>query len=162
MSNKVFGIIGCGWLGLAVAEKWISAQKQVHGTTTTESKIRLLESKGVHAHLLTGDLSKDETQWIKSIDVLLLCVPPTRLKEKYAALLLELVKQAKPTTKTIMISSTSVYGNRNQLATEQDALDGTGRNASYVIEAEKQLKELVKENLTIIRMSGLIGKDRHP
>jgi len=46
--NKI-GIIGCGWLGLALAKKFVEKGYSVHGSTTTKSKIEVLNklrSKG--------------------------------------------------------------------------------------------------------------------
>jgi nucleoside-diphosphate-sugar epimerase len=160
--GKTYGVIGCGWLGLPIAEKWTNEQKKVHGTTTTEGKIELLKSKRIIPHILKDNIEEEKKEWMKEIDILLLCIPPSNLKEKYADFLVDIVKHLKPSAKTVMISSTSVYGNKNQIAIEEDTLDGTGRNTPFIIAAEKKLSAYAKESITTIRMSGLLGKDRNP
>jgi len=52
MENKIYGTVGCGWLGLPMAKKWIQEKKTVHGTTTSKEKIEIIEAEGIHAHIL--------------------------------------------------------------------------------------------------------------
>ena len=162
MNEKKYAIVGCGWLGLPVAEKWTSENKEVYGTTTSESKIELLKSKGIDAHILKEGTIEVNKEWMKEIDVLLLCIPPSQLKEKYAEFLISIVQLLDSNAKVVMISSTSVYGDNNQIANEESPLDGTGRNAPFIIEAEQKLRATLKGNLTTIRFSGLVGLDRNP
>jgi Trk K+ transport system NAD-binding subunit len=56
--NKKLGIIGCGWLGTHIAKR-VSNQYEIFATTTTESKIEDLESKGFNT-----TLSNFQTNWI--------------------------------------------------------------------------------------------------
>lgn len=162
MKNKTFGVVGCGWLGMPMAKKWVEDNKVVHGTTTTEEKLKTIVDNGVQAHLLTTTNIEKNKHWLQKLDVLLLCIPPSRLKEKYGDFMLEIVKQLQSQGKIIFISSTSVYANNNQTATEEDQLGGKSRNAPYVIDAEKKLSTFAKDRLTVLRMSGLVGKCRHP
>ncbi|PKR82125.1 hypothetical protein CW751_01955 [Brumimicrobium salinarum] len=162
MKNKTFGVVGCGWLGLSIAEKWVNDGYVVHGTTTTPEKLKLLNSKGIESHFLTNQVKPEDFTWLKKLDFLLLCVPPSTLKEEYANFLVDVARRIPAEAKIIMISSTSVYANKNQIAIETDELDGTSRSAPHVIAAEKALKDLFQKRLTIIRMSGLVGKQRHP
>lgn len=166
MSDRVYGVVGCGWLGMPIAKEWISRSRVVHGTTSTESKLEKLEEENIIAHLLSGEesvqISSENTKWLKTIDVLLLNIPPSSLKESYGDLMLNIVKELNPEANIIFISSTSVYANTNQKVSEQTPLKGKGRNSKYIIEAEEMLREYANHRLTIIRMSGLIGKGRNP
>ena len=61
--NKI-GILGSGWLGLALAEKAKKKGHQVWTTTTTEGKVDRLKNKGFHAQYL----SFSETSMVGKID----------------------------------------------------------------------------------------------
>ncbi|PWH85549.1 Rossmann-fold NAD(P)-binding domain-containing protein [Brumimicrobium oceani] len=162
MSKNIYGVVGCGWLGLPTAKKWIQEEKTVHGTTTSKDKIESLEKVGINAHILDSEKSNEETKWLSELDYILLNIPPSSLKEEYGNFMLKIVKQLKPPAKIIFISSTSVYANNNQEVTEASELEGTRRNSAYLIDAEKMLEEFAKERLTIIRFAGLVGGDRNP
>lgn len=162
MLNKIYGVVGCGWLGLPIAQKWVGEKKTVHGTTTSLEKVKVLESQGILAHILDSKHEEKETKWLNEIDVLLLNIPPSSVKEEYAQFMIKIAKQVKPDAKIIFISSTSVYANNNDVVNESAELEGTRRNSAFIINAEKALEDFAKERLTIIRMSGLVGKDRNP
>ncbi len=162
MSNKIYGVVGCGWLGMPVAKKWIQEQKTVHGTTTSADKIKTLEEAGIIAHVLNSDKNNEATQWLSKLDYILLNIPPSNLKEEYGSFMLKIVKQLKHEARIIFISSTSVYANNNNLVTEKGELEGTRRNSAYLINAEKMLQDFAMDRLTIIRMAGLVGEDRNP
>ena len=162
MSKKIYGVVGCGWLGLPMAKKWIQEQKIVHGTTTSTDKIKNLETEGIIAHVLDSEKGNETTKWLSELDYILLNIPPSSLKEEYGNYMLKIVKQLNPEAKIIFISSTSVYANNNQEVTEESELEGTRRNSAYLIKAEQMLLDFAKDRLTIIRMAGLVGKDRNP
>ena len=61
--NKI-GILGSGWLGLALAEKAKKKGHQVWTTTTTKGKVDRLQNKGFHAQYL----SFSETSMVGKID----------------------------------------------------------------------------------------------
>jgi len=160
--DKKYAVVGCGWLGLPIAEKWVNENKKVYGTTTTDNKIKTIEDKGIEAHILEDGMVESNKEWLKKVDYLLLCIPPSNLKENYSNFLLKIVEQLNKDAKIVMISSTSVYGDNNTEVNEESPLDGTGRNSRYVIEAEQKLKAYAKKNVSVIRMSGLVGADRNP
>lgn len=162
MESKVYGVVGCGWLGLPTAKKWIQEKRTVHGTTTSIDKIKSLEIEGIIAHVLDSEKSAQETKWLSELDYILLNIPPSSLKEEYGNYMLKIVKQLNPEAKIIFISSTSVYANNNKLVSEEDELEGTRRNSAYLIKAEEMLQDFAKDRLTIVRMAGLVGKDRNP
>lgn len=162
MQNKIYGVVGCGWLGLQIAQKWVDEKKTVHGTTTTKDKLKELESKGIVAHYLDNKQEEKETKWLNEVDVLLLNIPPSNLKDAYATFMMKIAKQVKQDAKIIFISSTSVYANNNKEVTEESELEGTRRNSAYLIDAEKMLEDFAKGRLTIIRFAGLVGGDRNP
>jgi len=162
MKSKIYGVVGCGWLGLPIAKKWIEEQKTVHGTTTSLNKIKSLKDEGIVAHILDSKKVTQETTWLSELDYILLNIPPSNLKEEYGKYMLKIIKQLKPDAKIIFISSTSVYANSNGVVTEEGELEGSRRNSAYLINAEKMMKVFAKDRLTIVRFSGLVGGERHP
>src|SRR5690554_6100593 len=160
--EKTYGVIGCGWLGESIGQDWIKEEKTVIGSTTTKEKIEKLESIGISAHLLDHKQEEKDLKWLNKIDVLLLNIPPSDLKENYAKFMLHIAKNVKRDAKIIFISSTSVYANSNGVVTEEGELEGSRRNSAYLINAEKMMKVFAKDRLTIVRFSGLVGGERHP
>ncbi|MGB5275232.1 MAG: NAD(P)-binding domain-containing protein [Flavobacteriaceae bacterium] len=51
--NKRIGILGCGWLGLPLAESLLKKGYRIHGSTTSEEKIEMLQHKGIDAFLVS-------------------------------------------------------------------------------------------------------------
>lgn len=160
--ENCWGVIGCGWLGMPFAKHLIKDGNKVVGSTTSTEKMAVLRDAGISPVLFSAD-GKDKLEEIfNSCSYILLNIPPSSLKKNYADTMLHITNQLQSTAKIIFISSTSVYADKNQEAKETDELDGEGRNAPYIIEAEQALKNSLKERLTIIRMAGLVGGDRHP
>lgn len=157
-----WGIIGCGWLGLPFAKYLIENEIEVVGSTTSPEKIKTLDALGITPVLLSLQKSNTPLTKFATCNYILLNIPPSSLQDKYAERLSTLTKQFNPKSKVIFISSTSVYSDNNQIAEEHDKLDGEGRNAPFIIEAEKELHKVLKERLTIVRMAGLVGGNRHP
>ena len=75
---KKLGIIGCGWLGTHIAER-LSDRYEIFVTTTTESKIGTLESKGFHTTLMnfsdTLDFQIKEWDIASDLDAIIICIP---------------------------------------------------------------------------------------
>lgn len=157
-----WGIIGCGWLGLPYAKYLTGNGIEVVGTTTSPEKLKKLDELGIVPILLSLKENQVIGAELATCNYILLNIPPSSLQDKYAERLSALAKQFNPKSKVIFISSTSVYSDKNQVAQENDELDGEGRNAPFIIEAERELDKVLEERLTIIRMAGLVGGDRHP
>jgi nucleoside-diphosphate-sugar epimerase len=160
--ENCWGVIGCGWLGLPFAQHLIQNGNEVIGTTTSTEKMEVLRDAGISPVLFSTDSKNRLEEVLNSCNYLLLNIPPSSLKENYADAMLHITDRLHSKAKIIFISSTSVYADKNQEAKETDDLDGEGRNAPHIIEAEKALKQTLKDRLTIIRMAGLVGGDRHP
>jgi len=160
--QNCWGVIGCGWLGLPFAKYSIKIGDKVIGSTTSKEKVQILRDAGISPVLLSTNSNDKLDNLFTSCNYILLNIPPSNLKENYAKEMLTLSQQFNSEAKVIFISSTSVYADKNQDATESDKLDGQGRSAPYIIEVEKILQQKLNERLTIIRMAGLVGGERHP
>ncbi|GAB3814760.1 hypothetical protein GCM10028895_08160 [Pontibacter rugosus] len=59
----IVSIMGCGWLGLPLAEQLVKQGYTVKGSTTTAAKQALLEEKNIQPYLLNlADEQVDEEQ----------------------------------------------------------------------------------------------------
>ncbi|MBK0403119.1 SDR family oxidoreductase [Adhaeribacter sp. BT258] len=166
MTAKKISILGCGWLGLPLAEALVQQGYEVHGSTTTSEKLNLLAEKQIQPYLI--DLNNPEklpvNQAFFESKILIVNVPPKRNSgNNYTAQIqnLQSVLQHSKVTRIIFVSSTSVYKPSLEEITEESALDH--ENAKELIEAEKFIA--ASENpwqTTIIRFAGLFGPGRAP
>ncbi|MDG0974233.1 MAG: NAD(P)-binding domain-containing protein [Crocinitomicaceae bacterium] len=154
------GIVGCGWLGATLAEFYLEKGLVVYGTTRTPSKAEQLTQKGVHMHLL-NDFTDDLT-WLDSVDILVLNIPPSSLGAEYPCFMAHIVRFIGGKTNVIFISSTSVYDNQNRIVDEKTTEVGDSARGKTVYAAEQELNSLLGTRLTILRMAGLVGNNRHP
>ena len=52
-SQKKFSILGCGWLGLPLAEFLLKNHFLINGTTTNTHKLPILKEKSINPFLIT-------------------------------------------------------------------------------------------------------------
>ena len=169
MGDRTISIIGCGWLGLPLAERLIEEGYTVRGSTTSDEKLPLLRRIGIDAYRLqlnpkpVGDLAA-----LLQADTLLINVPPKAGKMgddfhpeqiRYVA---ESVRQL-PVTHVIYVSSTSVYPELSRVVVEADVTSPEQAAAPALLRAEEFVQRLEPERtVTILRCGGLMGYDRIP
>ncbi|WP_128331537.1 hypothetical protein [Apibacter sp. HY039] len=163
-SSHKIGIIGCGWLGFRLA-KYLSAQYALTVTTTTPSKVPLLNSEGFSSHLL--DLSSiffESNTHLKNelseTTHIILSIPfskkallsEIKIKIKNLLTLLEGYRGI-----VILFSSIGIYPDTGQPISE-DTIDPCllNKNLHYV---ENSLQSAFSD-LLILRLGGLMGDDR--
>lgn len=166
-------ILGCGWLGLPLADHLIKRNHNIKGSTTTKNKIKELREHAITPYLLKliPQLSGSEqvTDFWKS-NVLVLNIPPGRNRNSVVDYHMQQVKEVINQLKTgavdhvIYISSTSVYPSAPGVVHEDDAQPGRAGRASgnALLEAETLLLNSDDFNTTVLRFGGLYGDDRHP
>ncbi len=162
-------IIGCGWLGLPLAELLIYKEHVVKGSTTHREKLDLLSSKNIRPFLI--NLNPDETigniNGFFESDILIINIPPGRKDDIvtfHPAQINFLIDQINNSRikKVLYISSTSVYGNENKILTEEDETNPETDSGKALFISENLLKKEDGFETTIVRFGGLIGKDRNP
>lgn len=110
------GIIGCGYVGTAVAERWREFGHSITATTTRRDRIPELERVAQQVVVLKGNDSEALASMVQNQDVLLLSVAAPRggdYQESYletAKTLLPVLQQAPRVQQLIYTSSSSVYG----------------------------------------------------
>lgn len=161
-------ILGCGWLGLPLAEYLVLKGYEVKGSTTQENKLHVLDSVGIKPfliHLNPMPESKNFSDFLDT-DFLILNIPPrSRRTDIPITFYPEQIKNLIPfikksqTKEVIFISSTSVYPKLNREVCETDAI----REAHPgVYDAEQLLLNTPEFRTTILRCAGLAGGKRIP
>ena len=157
-------VLGCGWLGLALAAKLVQRGHVVKGSVTHAEKLGELAAVGVEGYLLelTPTLTGDVKDFFDT-DALLITLPPKRseagARERYPAQIRAALEHVSPNTHAVFTSSTSVYPELGRVATEADAGDDVSESGRAILEAETFVRA---RNGTILRLAGLYGYDRQP
>ena len=163
-------ILGCGWLGIPLAEALLKNGFSVSGTTTSIEKISLLQNLGVEPFLLSiedNTIKGDVLSFLKESSVLIINIPPKlrgNLADNFVekiAVLIPFIEKSN-VEKVLFVSSTSVYGDSNKTVFETTIPVPDGENGKQLLASEKLLQENITFKTTVIRFGGLIGKDRHP
>ncbi|MBT2163582.1 NAD(P)H-binding protein [Zobellia barbeyronii] len=168
--NKNIAIMGCGWLGLPLAQKFIEKGYKVNGTTTSENKISLLAAKGIHPFLISlseTEITGDINSFLTHAHVLILNVPPKlrgEHKENYVKKMQLVLKAIKSSTvrKIVFVSSTSVYGDIDGDVTEDTKPEPSTESGRQLLECEELFQNEPELETTVIRFGGLIGPNRNP
>ena len=74
---KTISILGCGWLGLPLAELFIKNNYSVNGATTTSSKLSDLKNKKISPYLITcsPEIEGDRLDEFFNCNVLIITLP---------------------------------------------------------------------------------------
>ena len=169
MTDKLISILGCGWLGLPLAEQLLKTGYTVKGSTTSAEKADWLRKKGIDAHQLQlnpepiGNLDA-----LVQADTLIIDIPPKagKLGDEFHPQQIQYVVEAvrKASVKhVIYVSSTSVYPDLNRVVTEEDVTKPEQSAAQALVQAEQLVRSLEPAcQVTILRCGGLLGYDRMP
>jgi len=156
-------VVGCGWLGLPLAKHFVENGFTVYGSTTSESKLKLLQGLKITPFLWDVSSNEDYPDFLTNCDVLVINIPPSKVNgdKSYSLCLLNVVKQISNKTKVILVSTTGVYPNDLENASIDFLFDKMDKTKETVL-SEIKLSEQLSERLSIVRMAGLIGEKRHP
>ena len=153
MKQKI-SILGCGWLGLTLAVELIAKGHGVNGSTTSYSKIKEIESKGITPFII--DISDKDTNISNFLESDILIIAITSKNSDDIKNLIKKIEKSE-VQKVLFVSSTSVYSNTNGIVTEE-----TITNNSPLADIEKLFKNNTFFESTIIRFGGMFGYNRKP
>lgn len=175
LENKRISILGCGWLGLPLAQKLIETGFEIKGSTTSESKLEVLHSNKIEPFLIA--LSEDKiigniSEFLNDSEILIIDIPPGLRKITETTSEKTFVNKIKTLLpfiensnieKVIFISSTSVYGDSDTIptVTEESVLYPDTESGKQLIEVENLFRNNTNFETSIIRFGGLIGEDRN-
>lgn len=167
---KQISILGCGWLGLPLAQQLGSQRFQIKGATTSESKLSVLQHAGIEPFLLnvTGDAIEGNIHsFLKDSEILILNIPP-KLRGDAQDNFVDKVRnviaavEASTVAKVLFVSSTSVFPDCNETITESTIPNPDSESGLQLLESEQLLNVNNNFQTTVVRFGGLIGENRHP
>jgi len=166
------GIIGCGWLGKALAANLIAQGTSVLATSSQQCNVEQLQKQGIKAQALR--LPANTTQ-LNQHDIfmqkcLVIAITPQFRKGQTdygvkVAQLVDAAKQRDITERIILLSSTAVYHGLEGIVDEDSKLDLVAsmplEKAQILYAAEQAVLNFQKQG-SVLRLAGLVGPERHP
>ncbi|MGE4289785.1 MAG: NAD(P)-binding domain-containing protein [Salinivirgaceae bacterium] len=152
--QKRLSILGCGWLGKALAKNLVEKGWELKGSVTSPSKMNELKEVGINPFVIDiGQRDYELTPFLDS-EVLLMALPPQELDD-YQRLIDNLEKTG--LKKVLFISSTSVYIDSNNELNEEAPV-----NEGRLALAEALFTNNPNFKCTVLRFGGLFGYKRKP
>lgn len=170
--KKKVAILGCGWLGFALAENLVQDGYCVKGSTTSPEKFEDFKNadiEPVQIQLTESGIKGDFEGFLEETNVLIIDIPPGLRKNPESDFvgkikhLLQLIENA-ALEKVILVSSTSVFEDVEDFLeySETNAPNGTSNAAKQLQRVEQLILSLKSAKGSVVRFGGLIGGDRHP
>jgi nucleoside-diphosphate-sugar epimerase len=154
--TKKISILGCGWLGFPLTKHLKNKSYPIKGSSRNKNKLELLDKNGIIPFELDIENQHREDYWEKFLtsDILVVDIPNKNIEahSQFANLIRNSeIKQI------IYTSSTSVY-----LPTEDPVEESSKLNIENPLVAIEKIYQNTGIPTTILRLSGLVGPDRHP
>ena len=168
-------IIGCGYVGTALARYWYQQQgHSVTATTTRQERVTELEEVATQVVVMKGDDSQAVRSLLQNRDTVVLSIAPISDRqvdaEVYRKTYIPTVKnlvaalQETPSVKQLIyLSSCSVYGNKKgEWVDEASPVDTNGEYNQVLCSAEQLLLDSASEDVKIsmLRLGGIYGPKR--
>lgn len=170
-------IIGCGWLGQALAPALLAEKISVLASYQSQSTCEKLQQLKIPATQfilpLTADINdiKSSTELpdidlsLFQHDVLVIAIPPQLKKGRvdYPLKIQQLVKLAElgKTKQIVLLNTTAIYNGLVGELNESSPLNLSGEKVETLLAAEQAVKAFSKQ-VHILRLAGLVGPNRHP
>ena len=166
-ASQRISVLGGGWLGLPLAQYLQAQGYEVAVSRTTAAGAAQVRELGLPAFelALTAATAPPASAFWHT-PTLLITVPPQRGKSEgeQLAQFAQLIGRARASgvQQVLYISSTSVYADEEQLATEESVPAPTKPGGIVVHQLEQLLQQEAAFRTTVLRFGGLIGYDRLP
>ena len=149
-------IIGCGWLGMPLAQQLVEKGYIIFGSTTRTDKLALLQNKGIKAFLFDGVTNRTVPSEARDSEFLILNFPPGKTSN-YAEQVAYILDKMNVTTQVLFTSSTGVYEDLEGPVTEESPI-----KEDHAVTLAENMVRLSGKEFCIVRLAGLIGGERHP
>jgi nucleoside-diphosphate-sugar epimerase len=167
-------ILGCGYVGSALADYWQEQGHFVTGTTTSRERVASLSEVVSKVVLMKGDDARAVQALLQGQDTLVVSIAPTGSQvadeATYAATyldtarnLVEVLKRSPKVHQIIYLSSCSVYSDRQgDWVTEASPVAPSEPRSQVICAAEKILLQASNEQqkVCILRLGGIYGPGR--
>jgi nucleoside-diphosphate-sugar epimerase len=170
--RRLISILGVGWLGFPLAKKLIENGYAVKGSTTSESKLDLLNANEIQPfqiELSENKIKGNVAVFLEKSEVLIIDIPPklrSNPSENFIEKIKLLIAEVERSTvkKVLFVSSTSVYADAFPVVEidENSIPNPDSENGKQLLQTEDLLLSNDSFQTTILRFGGLIGEDRHP
>ncbi|MEZ0582820.1 SDR family oxidoreductase [Erwinia sp. STN24] len=168
---KKVAIVGLGWLGMPLGLAMTARGWQVTGSKTTADGVEAARMCGLESVLLTLtpelECDPDDLDALLDVEALVITLPASRTAEggeNYLLAVQQIVDSALAANvpRIVFTSSTSVYGSGNGEMNEDSPLEPVTVAGKTLKELETWLHNLPGTSVDILRLSGLVGPQRHP
>lgn len=162
-------IVGCGYVGTAVARHWQALGLVVTATTTSSERVPTLETIAQRVIVVKGDDQVGLQSVLENQEIVLLSVGARNAEvyeESYlqtAKTLVSVLQQLGTVRQLIYTSTYSLYGHQNgALVDEESAVAPANSNAQILYDTEQVLLSASTPNLKvcILRLGGIYGPGR--
>jgi nucleoside-diphosphate-sugar epimerase len=167
-------ILGCGYVGSALANYWQEQGHFVTGTTTSTERVASLSATVSEAVLIKGNDLDGLQSLLRGQDTLVVSVAPTGFQEAdgstYEATYITTAKnlatalnQSPSVKQVIYLSSCSVYGDRQgEWVDETAQIDSLDYKSQVIHKAEKIILQAANERqkVCVLRLGGIYGPGR--
>lgn len=167
-------ILGCGYVGRALADYWQDRGHCITGTTTSRERVASLSAAIPKVVLMKGDDVTAVQSLLQGQDTLVVSVAPTGFQvaedATYEATYLttaknlaKVLKQAPNLTQIVYLSSCSVYGDRQgDWVDETSSVSPLDRKSQVLYESEKIILQAANEHqkVCVLRLGGIYGPGR--
>lgn len=162
-------ILGCGWLGLPLAQSFIEKGFSINGSTTSATKTERLQAVGINPFLISltaNGIEGDIGKFLRNSEILIIDIPP-KLRGENSESFTDKIKMLIPhieaanIKKVMFASSTAVYADDNTLVTEETPAKPETEGGRQLLEAESLLAN-TSFKTTVLRFGGLVSEDRQP
>lgn len=172
LDNRMkIAIIGCGYVGTAVAHLWNQKSHQLTVTTTTPEKVSELQNVAQKVVVMKGNDPKAIENILQNQEVVLLSIgnrdrTGIGYKQTYletAQTLVTALKKAPNIQQVIYTSSYSVYGDTNgEWVDENIPANPTSENGNILHETEQVLlsASTPQQQVCVLRLGGIYGPGR--
>jgi nucleoside-diphosphate-sugar epimerase len=161
-------IIGCGYVGTALAMHWSNLGHRITATTRSTKKLPMLSKLVQKVRILDADDTKEISILLQENDLILVCISADNLKdyEAYLSLALKIKQEAlrlKKPKKLLFTSNAIVYGEHNGLWVDERAkLEPMTEQANILIQAEQAFLSLSDHDwkVSVLRLGEIYGPGR--
>ena len=149
-------VLGYGWLGKPLALEFKRKGWNVYASFRNETKWMDIQKNGLHSWNYIANETTFYPEWFSDLDVLVFNIPPSGIDD-YPNALFEITKHIDKKCSILFTSSTGVYLDIDGIVDESSAL-----NLDHPVTKAEKVLEASGKNFIILRLSGLIGGNRHP
>jgi nucleoside-diphosphate-sugar epimerase len=175
-SGEQRAILGCGYVGEAVAKAWRQEGHELWGTTTRRERLAELGELVDTPMVFDSTDSRTSLSFTEDLDGILVSFAPSKssqvdvsqYRETFLGgiqVLLDALdrRSSKTPLQLVHLSSCGVYGNRRgALTDEADPLDSLHPINEVLVRAEEMIQSVRSENINIcvLRLGGIYGPGR--